>query len=624
MLEQKPASQANEDGEVVYRRLPPAEKDARGEGEGGKGGEPRAADALRKLAPSLRPIVIGFALLLVLVFLLGYLSARQLEDVSGGVFDLQSRQATKVNTLLELRTAINRLDNEARARARIGEPEGILQPPGALRLRNARNELFDKIGRFSRLSLAQTERGINFQRELQSYLEVAGDLNLYKQQGFDKFARLDARLETILHDATGPEQAEITRQTDELQRVAKRKVNWLWASALIIGLLVAAGTIREVQRRFREMRRSMQETRREREFSTQMLEGMVSAVAAIDAHDRIRSVNTAFLEIFPQMAVGASLHDKSASTEAMKMLEAATASRVHAASYRGRWTCDVSSPDCANKTFDVYSSPLQIDGEQGQVVTLVDVTEAVEAEAVVRKTEALAAMGQATAQVAHEIKNPLGSIRLGVSMLRDTAKDTESQNTIDLVERGIHHLNKLVVDVTQFSRQKPLERAEVELHELINGSLELISDRLREKRAQVEKHFAGEALKGEWDEDQLRQVFVNLLANAVDASRENSSITLTTERATATASRRVNLGNGRKNSAGAQALARFVIADRGEGMDEPTRSRIFEPFFTTKKRGTGLGLAISKKIVEQHGGTISVESTLGEGTRFIVELPLKS
>jgi signal transduction histidine kinase len=623
MLEQKPASQSKEDGEVVYRRLPPAGENLRGGEPGRKDGEPRAAIALRKLAPSLRPIVVGFALLLVLVFLLGYLSARQLEDVSGGVFDLQGRQAAKVNTLLELRTAVNRLDNEARARARIGEPEGILQPPGGLRLRNARNELNDTIVRFNHLSLAQTERGINFRRELQSYLEVAGDLNLYRQQGFDKFAQLDANLDAILRDATGPEQAEITRQTDELQRVAKRKVHWLWASALIIGLLVAAGTIREVQRRFREVRRSMEETRREREFSTQMLEGMVSAVAAIDAHDRIRSVNTAFLEIFPQMAAGASVHDRSASDEAMKMLEAATASRVHVASYRGRWTCDVDSPDCANKTFDVYSSPLQIDGEQGQVVTLVDVTEAVEAEAVVRKTEALAAVGQATAQVAHEIKNPLGSIRLGVSMLRDTAKDVESQNTIDLVERGIHHLNKLVVDVTQFSRQKPLERVEVELHELINASLELITDGLRAKHTQVEKQFTEEALRGLWDEDQLRQVFVNLLANAVDASRENSSITLTTERVAAT-SRRVDLGNGRKGGVGSQALARLVVADQGEGMDEATRARIFEPFFTTKKRGTGLGLAISKKIVEQHGGTISVESMHCKGTRFIVELPLNS
>ncbi|HEX7998615.1 MAG TPA: ATP-binding protein [Pyrinomonadaceae bacterium] len=626
-MEEKTTPQAKEDGEVVYRRMtaPEDEGQAGGGGSAGrKGSGPLAAVALRKLAPSLRPILIGFALLLALVFLLGYLSARELEDVSVGIFDLQSRQATKVNTLLELRTAITKLDNEARARARIGEPENTLQPPFALRLRNAREEVDDKVQRFDRLALARTERGAAFRTELVSYLEMTGDLNLYKQQqGFDKFKQVDASLDAILRDATGPEQAEVTRQTNELQQVAKRKVRLLWIIALVIGLLVAAGSIREVQRRFREVRRSMEETRREREFSTQMLEGMVSAVAAIDAHDRIRSANSAFLQIFPQAIVGTSVHERVASDEAMKMLEAATASRVTAASYRGRWTCEINSPTCANKTFDVYSSPLQIDGEQGQIVTLVDVTEAVEAEAVVRKTESLAAMGQATAQVAHEIKNPLGSIRLGVSMLRDTAKDTESQNTIDLVERGIHHLNKLVVDVTQFSRQKPLERIEVDLHELIDASLELVSDRLREKRARIEKHYSQDGLQGEWDEDQLRQVFVNLLANAMDASPEGSAIRITTERASLPRSTRAHFGNGGGNTNAQQRLARLIIADEGEGMDDETRARIFEPFFTTKKRGTGLGLAISKKIIEQHGGTIAVESAQGKGTRFIIDLPLE-
>ncbi|MDX6696562.1 MAG: two-component system, sporulation sensor kinase [Blastocatellia bacterium] len=625
MLEEKAAEQAKEDGEVVYRRLPTAEESGKREPDRKKGGS-RPSAVLRKLAPSLRPIVIGFALLLALVFLLGYLSARQLEDVSGGIFDLQGRQAMKVSTLLELRTALTKLDNEARARARVGEPEGTLQPPFALRLRNARDEVGNTLSRFDHLALAQTERGANFRQQLVSYLETTNDLNAYKQQqGYEKFKSVDDALDAILRDAIGPEQAEITRQTEELKQVAMRKVRLLWLVALFIGLLVAAASIREVQRRFREVRRSMDETRREREFSTQMLEGMVSAVAAIDAHDRIRSANSAFFTIFPRAAVGASVYDKFASPEALKMLEAATASRVAVASYRGRWTCDAGTPDCADKTFDVYSSPLQIDGEQGQIVTLVDVTEAVEAEAIVRKTESLTAMGQATAQVAHEIKNPLGSIRLGVSMLRDTATDTESQNTIDLVERGIHHLNKLVVDVTQFSRQKPLDRADVELRELIDGSLELVGERLQEKRTPIEKRFTTEALKGKWDEDQLRQVFVNLLANAVDASAEQSPITITTERVTVAASRKQgNRGNGGAGNTARLSMARLVIADLGEGMDETTRARIFEPFFTTKKRGTGLGLAISKKIVEQHGGSIAVESALGKGTRFIVDLPLET
>src|SRR5438552_6418728 len=112
------------------------------------------------------------------------------------------------------------------------------------------------------------------------------------------------------------------------------------AIALLMGALVAAYTIREIQRRFRQLRESMEEARREREFSAQMLEGMVSAVAAVDSHDRIRSANPAFFQIFPDAKVGVSVHSQLSSPGAMKMLEAATSSRVERATYRGRWDCD--------------------------------------------------------------------------------------------------------------------------------------------------------------------------------------------------------------------------------------------------------------------------------------------
>jgi len=320
--------------------------------------------------------------------------------------------------------------------------------------------------------------------------------------------------------------------------------------------------------------------------------------------------------------VGASVHSKFSAPGAMKMLEAATSSLVERATYRGRWVCGEETPDCADKSFDVYSSPLKTDGEQGQIVMLVDVTEAAEAESSLRRSEALAAMGQAVAQVAHEIKNPLGSIRLGVSMLRDTTTDEESLGTIDLVERGINHLNKLVVDVTQFSRQRPLELGRVELHPLIDSSLELVTDALQEKQTPIEKHYSDEPLVGEWDADQLRQVFVNLIANAIDASGPGEPVSISTGRVTGEL-KEVGEGNGKPTASVARAFARVTVEDRGSGMDERTRARLFEPFFTTKKRGTGLGLAIVKQIIEQHGGTISVESSPAQGTRFTIDLPMR-
>ena len=230
------------------------------------------------------------------------------------------------------------------------------------------------------------------------------------------------------------------------------------------------------------MRRSVKEASRERVFTSQLLEGMVSAIAAIDDNSRIRSANAAFFRIFPGASIGASLFERFASDEASKMLEAATSSPgLDKATYRGRWVCGPSAGCEVEQTFDIYSSPLAIDGARGQILTLVDATEAAQAERGLRRQESLAAVGQATAQVAHEIRNPLGSIRLGVSMLRDSVNDDVGLNTIELVERGIKHLNKLVVDVAQFSSRKALERSSVELHDLIKRSLELVSDKIKEK-----------------------------------------------------------------------------------------------------------------------------------------------
>jgi signal transduction histidine kinase len=359
------------------------------------------------------------------------------------------------------------------------------------------------------------------------------------------------------------------------------------------------------------MRRSIDEARRERGFTSQLLEGMVSAVAAIDENDRIRSANAAFFQIFPGASIGASVYEKLGPDGAMKMLEAATATRVDRAQYRGRWAMPPSEGRPLNQVFDIYSSPLAINGSLGQIVTLVDVSEAAEAERDLRRQESLAAVGQATAQVAHEIRNPLGSIRLGVAMLRDNVRDEEGLNTIDLVERGIKHLNKLVVDVAQFSRRKALEATDVDLHELISRSLELVVDKIKEKDSVVEKQLTGQRIVGHWDPDQLRQVLVNVIGNAIDASPKHAPIFIATEV--------VNAGG---EGLLARSQARVKITDQGKGIESATLERIFEPFFSTKKRGTGLGLPIVKQIVEQHGGTIGVQTEVGKGTSFTIELPL--
>ncbi|MGA9997513.1 MAG: ATP-binding protein [Pyrinomonadaceae bacterium] len=601
------------DGEVVYHRVvPPA-------GKGGKGAKDERALSEAKVAPMLLPLLVSFLILLALVFLLGSWSGRKLDEVSNASLEMEQQHAIKQQLALSLLLAATKLDNEARAR---GRAEGAGKNPEELRTRfgtrltNARKELNDLLPSLDNPTLAGSEKWRTIHEELNVFAASTEDPDEYAREGFKNFRTVDGELRSLLLVDLKKEEDVILRDREEAQTRARRRINLLTWIALLAGALVAAATVWEVQRRFRQMRASLELARRERQFSTQMLEGMVSAVAAVDARDHIRSANTAFFQIFPQLNVGLSLHDPSLVQEGQKMLEAATASRVKEATYRGRWNCDERHPSCAGKTFDVYSSPLEIDGEPGQIIMLVDVTEASRAEVELRRSESLAAVGQAAAQVAHEIKNPLGSIRLGVSMLRDSINDRESLNTIDLVERGINHLNKLAVDVTQFSRVKQLTLAKVNLNTLLEESVELVAEMIKEKRTPIEKRFSSEPVSGEWDEDHLRQVFVNLLANALDASEAGQPVTITTERAT------ISQGDGNRAQIGNAQVARVRITDQGAGIDESTRARIFEPFFTTKKRGTGLGLAIVKQIVEQHNGNISVASEQGKGTTFTVDLPL--
>jgi signal transduction histidine kinase len=204
-------------------------------------------------------------------------------------------------------------------------------------------------------------------------------------------------------------------------------------------------------------------------------------------------------------------------------------------------------------------------------------------------------------------------------MLRQYTTAPEAEKSISLVERGIHHLNKLVVDVMQFSRHRQVDLSEVDLSNAINSSVELVMDRVHEKETPLTVNFEEDSIRGNWDESQLREVFVNLLANAIDASPAKSPVRVSTELVD-----REGRPTDIDEIARRDARARIVIADEGAGMDQKTLTRLFEPFFTTKKRGTGLGLSIVRQIIDLHGGTIDVQSTVGKGTTFKIELPLNS
>ena len=330
------------------------------------------------------------------------------------------QSSARLGYLFDLRLRLTRLDSEARLRARTEssseQQRRDLLPPFEFKLNLARQDVAAAMEILDKPPLSGEESWQKFRGQLQSYVESTKDVKAYSLDGFETFRDVEASLNDLFETERKKQDERFDAIQTRRNQARRSIIDWV-VLALLVGALVAVGTIWQVQRQFRAMQHSMFETRRERTFTTQLLEGMVSAVAAIDEEDRIRSANAAFFRIFPKASIGASVLERFAPDDVMKILDTVTSVRVNKATYHGRLVAQVEESD---KAFDVYSAPLAINGDRGQIVTLVDATEAAESERTLRRSESLAAVGQATTQVAHEIRNPLGSIRLGVSMLRDS------------------------------------------------------------------------------------------------------------------------------------------------------------------------------------------------------------
>ncbi|WP_320838150.1 ATP-binding protein [Zhongshania sp.] len=229
------------------------------------------------------------------------------------------------------------------------------------------------------------------------------------------------------------------------------------------------------------------------------------------------------------------------------------------------------------------------------------------------QSEKMASLGQMVAGVAHEINTPLGYASSNVEIIRESLQgmgqevDAESLEEFDVlladVEYGLNQISELVMSLKDFSR---VDRSQSQLFDLnagIDTALKICNNQLKDG-VSVERNFA-ELPEISCAPSQLNQVFLNLINNAAQAMDGQGLIQIATRQV--------------------DGDVEVAIRDNGSGMDEDTRAHIFEPFFTTKAvgKGTGLGLSIVFRIIEDHGGTIQVESELGKGTEFVVRLPIK-
>ena len=221
-----------------------------------------------------------------------------------------------------------------------------------------------------------------------------------------------------------------------------------------------------------------------------------------------------------------------------------------------------------------------------------------------RRADRLSALGELSAGMAHEIRNPLGSIKGAVEILKDDyAPEDAKYEFIQILLKETDRLNSILQEFLSFAKPKQPEFQRADLNDSVESVLTLTSQQARKAGVRIEKYLDPGIGEQSLDAGLLKQAMLNLILNAIQAMPGGGVLSVETRR-----------------QAGAIEIR---IADTGTGIPEENRKKLFSPFFTTRKNGTGLGLAITYRIIENHHGRIDVASEPGKGTTFTIKIPIE-
>jgi len=226
------------------------------------------------------------------------------------------------------------------------------------------------------------------------------------------------------------------------------------------------------------------------------------------------------------------------------------------------------------------------------------------------QSEKLASLGHMAGLVAHEVRNPLTAIKMRVhSLQEELAASVSSQDDVEVIRQEIERLERIVQNFLDLVRLPEPRVQPLSLNEVITRAVELLKPNFEEHAVRVTIAWPGTLPSVQGDAEQLEQVFLNLLLNAVQAMSEGGAIEIA-----------ASWVKGRTETDGSIEIA---VSDTGPGIPKALRDKIFDPFFTTKANGIGLGLSLAKKVVEQHQGVIEVQDRNGSGTAVTIRLPAK-
>jgi two-component system sensor histidine kinase HydH len=244
------------------------------------------------------------------------------------------------------------------------------------------------------------------------------------------------------------------------------------------------------------------------------------------------------------------------------------------------------------------------DGEfLGYVILFRDITEIQHLKKEMAKSQRLASLGNLAAGVAHEIRNPLSSIKGFATFFKERYRDNpEDEKTADIMIQEVERLNRVISQLLEFARPMDIDRQQTSIHKVIKHTLKMVEEQSRSKGVMIRADLSPDVGNVLIDSDKLTQVFLNVYLNAIEAMEKGGALSVTL-------------------SPQKDRMIRIDISDTGRGIDREELARIFDPYFTTRPAGTGLGLAIVHKIIEAHDGEIRVDSVKGKGTTLSVFLP---
>jgi PAS domain S-box-containing protein len=365
----------------------------------------------------------------------------------------------------------------------------------------------------------------------------------------------------------------------------------------------------ELAAKNRELKKSLREKEEVQNYLTRILESLPCGVLVLDTAGEVTLCNPVAARILGQTGKSRAQSKKPKRWDAVvrKYLGA------YAARETGNGEVEIPFVSAGNmRVLAAASTPLKSasGGKAGTLHIIRDVTEIKAMEAQTQRRDRLAAMGEMAVELAHEIRNPLGSIELFASLLeKELPRGSDPGRWSENIRIGSRSLNNIVSNMLQFANPLAPQFQSVDLHELIREILNFAEPILKQRDVCVSTRLEATGSIVSGDRELLKQTILNLVLNSLQAMPSKGSLTVGT--------RDVSTLPGGALCHGIE----MIVQDTGFGIPPENLSRIFDPFFTTNKNGTGLGLSVVHQIIEQHSGFIQVASEVNKGTTFTIVLP---